>query len=461
MSDKINLSIESNKLIIKYYLQHFKKNFSLAFPVIFTQLGVISIGLFDNIMVGSLGKKSLASISLSNSIFFILIIFGLGISNAISSLISSLDPQKEYHKGMMIFFHGLILNFIFSLLMYGIIQIFFYIFPYLGQPIEILIDTISFLKITAISLIPWMIFEVFRKFSEGLSIIYPSLIVTWISSITNIFFNYIFINGYLGFSKLGLIGIAYSTLISRIIMLLGIILLLHKCKKIHKYYKYCKHFFFKKKYIQDILRIGIPSGLHMLFEMSAFSISSFISGKYGVKVLAAHQIIISLVSSTFLLNAAFSVTSTIRFGNQMALKRYCELKKIGKSIFIMGLIFMSICSFLFLFFIDYIPFIYINNDKEVISLTKNMIIVASIFQIPDGFQSIILGALRGMQDVKIPMYISFFSYWIVALPVSWYLSIKIKGLGVWIGLGFGIIISAILLYIRYNLLINHLIKNKK
>ncbi len=400
-------------------------------------------------MVGFLGKKALASVSLSNAVFFITIIFGLGISTAISSIIASVDAKKEYKKGAIIFYHGLVLNFFLSVLMYGLIQVFCYIFPYLGQPKEILNETISFLKVVSISFIPWMIFEVFRKFSEGISLVIPGLIVTWISAFINIILNYVFLHGSYGFPKLGIVGVAYATLISRITMLIGIFILLSKYKKIHNYYDQFQYYLFKKEYLKKILKIGIPSGLHMFFEMSAFSISSFISGRCGIKVLAAHQIVMNLVSSTFLLSTGFSVAATIRIGNQLALKNYLELKRIGISIFFMGIIFMLICSLLFFFFRSYIPYIYIKNDEEVIKLAEKMIIIASFFQLSDGLQGIIIGALRGLQDVHIPMWISFFSYWIIAIPTAWFLSIKMGGIGVWIGLGFGLTISAMLLFIRY------------
>ncbi len=400
-------------------------------------------------MVGFLGKKALASVSLSNAVFFITIIFGLGISTAISSIIASVDAKKEYKKGAIIFYHGLVLNFFLSILMYGLIQVFCYIFPYLGQPKEILNETISFLKVVSISFIPWMIFEVFRKFSEGISLVIPGLIVTWISAFINIILNYVFLHGSYGFPKLGIVGVAYATLISRITMLIGIFILLSKYKKIHNYYDQFQYYLFKKEYLKKILKIGIPSGLHMFFEMSAFSISSFISGRCGIKVLAAHQIVMNLVSSTFLLSTGFSVAATIRIGNQLALKNYLELKRIGISIFFMGIIFMLICSLLFFFFRSYIPYIYIKNDEEVIKLAEKMIIIASFFQLSDGLQGIIIGALRGLQDVHIPMWISFFSYWIIAIPTAWFLSIKMGGIGVWIGLGFGLTISAMLLFIRY------------
>nr|WP_238784115.1 MATE family efflux transporter [Blattabacterium cuenoti] len=409
-------------------------------------------------MVGLLGKKALASVSLANAVFFIMIIFGLGISTAISSLIASIDVKEEYKKGAIIFHHGLVLNFFLSIFMYGLTHIFCYIFPYLGQPEEILNETISFLKIISISFIPWMIFEVFRKFSEGLSLVIPGLIVTWISAFINIILNYIFINGIYGVPKLGLVGVAYATLVSRTIMLIGIFILLYKYKKIHNYYNQLEYFLLEKEYMKRILKIGIPSGLHMLFEMSAFAVSSFISGKCGIKVLAAHQIVISLVSSTFLLSTGFSVAATIRIGNQFALKNYLELKRIGKSIFFMGIIFMLICSSFFFFFRNYIPYIYIKNDDEVIKLAEKMIVIASIFQLSDGLQGILLGALRGLQDVHIPMWISFFSYCVIAIPAAWFLSIKMGGVGIWIGLGLGLTISAILLFIRYKTIIKRLMK---
>ncbi|WP_185876694.1 MATE family efflux transporter [Blattabacterium cuenoti] len=434
----------------------------LATPVFFTQLGVIFVGISDNIMVGYLGKKALSSVSLANSIFFIVIIFGLGVSTSISSIISSINAKNNYKKGAIIFYHGLIINFFLSIIMYGLTHVFLIIMPYLGQPPEILDDTVSFLKIISISFIPWMMFEAFRKFSEGLSLILPGLLITWISAIINIILNFLFIKGIWIFPKLGIIGIAFSTLISRIVMLIGIPFLLYRYKKVRCYYNHFKYFFLKKKYLKKILKIGVPSGFHMLFEMSVFSISSFISGKCGVTVLAAHQIVINLVSSTFLLSTGLSVAATVRIGNRFSLKKYSELRMIGKSILLMGFIFMFTCSLFFFFFRNYIPYIFIynENDSEVVIIAKKMILVASLFQLSDGLQGIILGLLRGLQDTHIPMWISFFSYWIIALPTAWFLSIKIGGIGIWIGLGLGLSISAILLFIRYEMITKKLINYK-
>ncbi len=414
-------------------------------------------------MVGYLGKEAIASVSLANSVFFMLIIFGLGMSMAIPPLISYADAKKNYKEVAMIFYHSMVLNFILSLVMYGLVHIFFYASPYFEQPKEIMDQTISFLKILSISFFPWIMFEIFRKFSEGLQIVYPSLIITWLAAIINVILNYLFINGYLGFPKLGFIGVAYATLISRIIMLIGISFILYlKYNKIRFYVNYLKFLTLEKTYIKKILKTGIPSGLHMLFEMGSFAVSSFISGKCGIKVLAAHQVVINLVSSTFLIITGFSITATIRISNQLALKKYYKLNKIGLAIIFMGSIVMLICSLIFIYFRNEIPYFYIKkNDYEIIPIIEKMIIIASIFQISDGIQGITIGILRGLQDFKIPMWISFFSYWIIGLPISWFLSLKMGGIGVWIGIGIGLTISSILLIIRYNIVIKNIIKYQK
>ncbi|WP_317168500.1 MATE family efflux transporter [Blattabacterium cuenoti] len=444
--------IKKTHNFIRLYIHHLKKNLLLAIPIFFTQLGIIIIGISDNIIIGFFGKKALASISLANSIFFIFIIFGFGISSGVSSLIASSDAKNDYEDGAKIFYHGLIINFILSIIMYVFIHFFILlILPYLGQPKEILEPTISFLKIIALSFIPWMIFEMFRKFSEGLSISSPILISTCISTFINIILNFSFINGYYFIPKLGFLGVGYSTVISRVIMSINIFLILTQHKKTKNYFHTYKYFDVEKKYLKKIFKIGIPSGIYMLLEMSAFSISSFISGKCGIKELAAHQIVISLVSSTFILNTCFSIPGTVRVGNQLALKNYYDLRIIGWSVIFMGTIFLSICSILFILLRDDIALWYIKNDKEVALIVHNIMIIASIVQLFDGIQSIFMGILRGLQDVYIPLYISLFAYWILALPIGYILSIKLKigVIGVWIGLGIGVIVSSILLMIRF------------
>lgn len=173
---------------------------------------------------------------------------------------------------------------------------------------------------------------------------------------------------------------------------------------------------------------------------------------------------------TFMVVMGLSVVAMIRVGNQMGLNKYQELRRIAFSIFMIATLFAIIFATLFLIFNNLLPTMYLDFDDstkiidnyEVLSIAKNLLIIAAIFQISDTIQVIALGALRGMQDVKIPTLITFISYWVVGFPISYYLSLHTdyKSIGIWIGLLAGLSSSGLLLFIRFSYLSNKMILNK-
>lgn len=449
-----------NKLIMTIY-QHIKKNLQLALPISFGQIGQIFINLSDNIMVGSIGEISLAAASLANSIFIIIMVFGWGVSSSISPLVAEINIKKNYEDGKVLLYNILLISLVLSIILYLVVLILIPILPYLGQSKSIINQAIPFLKIISLSMIPWLLFESLKKFSEGLAITTPGMIITWVGVVLNIVLNYILIHGKYGFPNMGILGAAYASFITRIIMLIGLCLFLYKQKKKFLYFNLYKYKQFNNlTFCTKILKIGTPAGLQMLFEVGAFAIASFISGVSGTEELAAHQIVISLVSTTYMLALGFSVTATIRISDQYAIKNYIELRRIGWSIICMSSIFMLISGLIFIIFNKELPLIYLK-DKTVVHIASNLLIVASLFQLSDGLQSVLLGALKGIYDVKIPMWISFFAYWIIAIPLGSFLAIymQMKTLGIWIGLGLGLTLSAFLLLIRYNNKTINFIKN--
>ena len=199
-----------------------------------------------------------------------------------------------------------------------------------------------------------------------------------------------------------------------------------------------------------IFKIGVPTSLQMFFEISAFSGAALIAGMVSKNAQAAHQIAINLSSITFMICSGLSMAATIRVGNQLGKKDYNAMRNAGLSAFIQVTLIMAICSLIFIVFRHHFPWLYID-DKKVIGIASLLLVFAAIFQIPDGLQVTALSALRGIQDVKIPTYITFFSYYLVGIPVSYFSAIKfgMGAPGVWLGLLVGLFLSASLLIHRF------------
>ncbi len=453
--------------------EHLRRNIKLAFPVMITQAGQISVNIIDTIMVGGLGgkydsikdenisKMALAATSLGNSMFFAVLVFAFGFSFALSPLVAAEDAKNDKDSAANYFTHSLILNVTLSILLFLLITFAKPLFFYLKQPEDVINMTIPYLTIMTFSMIPLMIFQSFRQFSEGLSLTYPVTIATILGNVVNIILNYGWIYGNWGFPRLEVAGAAWGTFAARVVMMIFLIIVLFNFKKTKEILMLVNFKNIQKQYFKKISNIGIPTALTSFFEMSAFSTAAFICGytftnslvdQELAKVnLAAHQIAINLASTTFMMCSGLGVAATVRIGNQLGLKDYKTLREAGWSCILLVIIFMFLCGLGFVIFRYDLPTIYVEN-MDVINLAAQLLIIASLFQLSDGLQLVILGALRGMTDVKIPSILTFIAYWLIAIPVGTVLAIyfEMRAYGMWIGLGVGLTASAVMLLYRYH-----------
>lgn len=436
-------------------LRHTRDCFKLAFPVMLTQLGQVSVSFFDNMMVGNiLGADALASTALANAVFFSLYIFAVGFSFAIPPLVSEAQVQNDYQKISSVFCHGFVVNITLGIILTSVLFGIAPLMYYAGQPAEIIPDAILYLNIITFGVIPVMIFQTFREVSEGLSYAIGVTIATVFANIINIVLNYVFMEGLLGIEPMGIAGAAYATVISRVfsIILMYFVMLNHQSTR-----KYIQEFslrisLFKKDMFQVLIKLGFPTALQLFFEVTAFALASFICGLVGTMDIAAHQVTISLASFTFNLCAGFGVASTIMIGKKRGEKDFIGAREIGINNMKITFLFMLICGSVFIFGNDILPSLFTKPEEvEVIALASKLLVIASLFQLSDGLQLVSLGSLRGLQDVRVPSIITFVAYWLVTLPLGYFLCVMMEmgAYGMWIAFGAGLTVSAILLVKRF------------
>jgi len=425
------------------------------------------VAFVDNIMVGQIGTAELAAISLANSFMFIAMSLGIGFSTAITPLIAEADGEGSFEVGKSTFKHGLFLCTVLSILLF--LGVFFAepMLHLMKQPPEVVELAIPYLNLVAVSLIPLVIFQAFKQFSDGMSMTKYPMYAILIGNVINVVLNYLFIFGKFGFPELGIVGAAIGTLVSRLIIVIFLWYLLSQHYKSRSFVLNIKIFKLSKKMIKKLYSIGFPSAMQMFFEVAIFTAAIWLSGILGKNPQAANQIALNLSSMTFMVAMGLSVTAMIRVGNQKGLKRYIDLRRIAFSIFMIATLFAVVFAILFFLFSGILPKMYLDiNDPtkmvdnyEVITIASKLLLIAAVFQITDTIQVVALGALRGMQDVKIPTFITFISYWLIGFPISYYLSLytDYKSAGIWIGLLAGLSSSGILLFIRFNYLSNKLI----
>lgn len=417
------------------------------------QLGHVLVGLVDNLMIGRLGAAPLAAVSLGNSLVFIALSLGIGFSFAITPLIAEADGASDIELGKRYFHHGIILCTVNGVLLFLLLLLAKPILYYLKQPQEVVELAIPYLNIVAFSMIPLMIFQAFKQFADGLSQTKYSMYATILANVVNVIFNFLLIYGIWIFPKLGLEGAAIGTLISRFFMLWFIWEILRRKKKFKEYFIWSKKELIKTSIFKRMIALGFPSALQMFFEVAIFAGTIFLAGTLGTNPQAANQIALNLASMTYMIAVGLGVTATIRVGNQKGLKRYKDLRRIAFSTFLLVFLIEAVFALGFILLKDWLPTLYISN-VEVIILASQLLIIAALFQLSDGLQVVILGALRGLQDVKIPTLICFIAYWVIGFPVSFYFGQKeiMGSMGIWMGLFVGLTASALMLYLRFNYL---------
>lgn len=456
-------------LILSNYTKEFNYNFKLAAPVMLGMLGHTFVSFIDNVMVGQLGTAELAAVSLANSFMFIAMSLGIGFSTVITPLVAEADAEQNTANGKSAFKNGLALCIILGTLLCLGVYISKPLMYVMKQPEEVVKLAMPYLNLVAVSLIPLVVFQAFKQCSDGLSMTKYPMYATLLANVVNVALNYVLIFGKFGCPKLGMVGAAYGTLASRLIMLVFIWLLLVNKAKSKALVTQLKLWILDSKMIKKILNLGTPSAMQMFFEVAIFTAAIWLSGLLGKNPQAANQIALNLSSMTFMVAMGLNVAAMIRVGNQKGLRAFAELRRIAFSIFMLGIIIATVFCIMFLMLRDFLPQVYLNlsstenaiDNSEVIAIASKLLLAAGIFQISDSVQVIILGALRGLQDVKIPTLITFFAYWVVGFPISYYLGKQeaYASFGIWLGLLAGLTTAAILLYFRFNYLTRKLILN--
>jgi MATE family multidrug resistance protein len=408
------------------------------------------MGVVDSLMVGKVGAEPLAASSIAHGLFMLFMIFGIGLSMAISPLTAMAMGAKKYSECGVVFRQGLLVNIIAGIGLTIAIIFGADIIRFLNQPEEIIEQGAAYMRILAYSVVPVMVFQTYKQFSEGLSLMRPAMVITLLANIINVFANWVLIYGNLGVPALYLPGAGWATFSTRLLMSIAFLLYVSISIRYKPYDPTLHYRRIDFSMIKKILRIGVPGGLQYLFEVGAFVGSAIIIGWLGTNELAAHQIAINLASISFMVALGISAAATIRVGNAVGRDDRAGIRNAGITAFLLSASVMGTFGIIFIVFRWFLPTLYIDNP-EVIEIAASLLIIAALFQLSDGTQAVGIGLLRGLADSKIPMFITFIAYWIVGLPGGYLLGFTFGyGVqGIWFALFAALTVSAILLTTRF------------
>lgn len=432
----------------------YRKNLNLAIPVIFSQIGQVSVNLVDNMMVGHVGTSELAAASFAINVFHVGMLFGIGMTYGLTPLVGQSFSRNDASELGSWFKSGVFVHILFSVVLCGVMAAVIPFMNRMGQPDEVVELAIPYYLIQVSSLVPMLLFFSFKQFFEGIGNTRVAMWVTLISNLVNIGLNYILIYGKLGFPALGLNGAGYATLISRIIMPVIFILIVYQKENFSRHFVAAIHAHVDRQKIRRLLSIGLPIGGQMVIEVFSFSLGAIMLGWISKEALAGHQVAIGMAAMTYMISFGLAAGTTIRVSHAFGEHDLPELKQAIFASLHIVVVFMSLMGLSFVLLKDYLPLLF-TADPAVVKVAGTLLVVGAFFQIFDGIQVVLLGALRGMADVRIAMFSAFFSYIVVSLPISYLFAfiLNFGYAGVWIGFILGLSTAALLFGLRVRLLL--------
>jgi MATE family multidrug resistance protein len=434
---------------INDYLPVYQKNLALAVPVIFSQIGQVTVNLADNMMVGHVGTTELAAASFALNVFHVGMLFGLGITIGLTPLVGQAFTSGNKSNLGIWLKNGILVYSVAAILLCCLMSSVIPFMGYMGQSKEVVRLAVPYYLIQVASLMPMMLFLSFKQFFEGIGNTKIAMIITILCNLLNIGLNYLLIYGKLGFPALGLNGAGYATLIARLFMPLAFLLIILNKPKFRTYFSDAYRATIDKVKIKRILSIGFPIGLQMVIEVFSFSLGAIMLGWISKEALAGHQVAISIAAMTYMISVGLASGTTIRVSHAFGENDKKEIKLAIFASVHLVIAFMATMGILFILLRNQLPLLF-TADPAVIKIASGLLIVGAFFQIFDGVQVILLGALRGLADVRLPMYIAFFSYVMVSIPVSYLFAFVFNFgyAGVWVGFIFGLSTAAVLFGIR-------------
>ena len=419
------------------YRNFYKENLQLAFPVILSQIGQITVQMADTAMVGHYGGDDptpLAAVSFATNLFYIIFITSLGLTFGLTPLVGERFAQKRDRHVRELLQNGLLLYSLIGVMATLVLIASRGAFPIMASlmmgdggdsSIAGVVDmALPYYDTLIWSMFPVMIWATIKQFLEGVGNTRVAMVTIILANSLNILLNWIFIFGKCGFEPMGAVGAGYATLISRVVQCLMMVVYFFQAKRFRIYTEgLLKRSMIKFRRIAEILKVGIPISFHMFMEASAFVVAGIMVLAFGAASVSSYQIGVNMMNLTFMIVIAIGSSTTILCSHIYGNKDFSRLRRTVNAAYQMGLLWNVSVAMLFVAFRYQIPTLFTSN-AEAIEITADMLIFISLFQVSDCLQAISISIMRGLQDVKVLMPIVFISYVVINIPVGYLLAFE-------------------------------------
>lgn len=443
------------------YKEHYTSIIKLGIPIVIGQLGIVVVGLADNIMVGHYATLDLAAASFVNSVFNIPILFGLGFSYGLTPLVGQFFGRSDKFKIGQLLKNSLLVNLCMGILMTLIMWVLYLHIDKLGQPEEILPLIRPYFLLQLASLLFIMLFNSFKQFADGITDTKTPMYIMLSANVLNIIGNYILIYGKLGIEPMGVTGAGISTLFARIMMFIAFAFLFYRRIHYRRYLVGYKRSYYNRPDILSLNKMGWMVGLQMGLENGLFSVTGVMIGWLGSIALAAHQVVVSISTLGFMIYYGVGAAISVRVSNYYGRGDIANVRKTTIAGYHLILCLALVVSTFFLVTRTYIG-TFFTNSEEVVSLVAVLMFMLLAFQLGDSLQITYANALRGIGDVTSMAVISFIGYFVIAMPVCYTLGFVLDwGItGVWIGYPVGLTLTGAMLCGRFYYITGKFIRKK-
>lgn len=432
------------------YKEHYKSLTKLGIPIVIGQLGIVVVGIADNVMVGQFATDDLAAASFVNSVFNIPILFGLGFSYGLTPLVGQFFGKNDKFRIGRLLRNSLLVNLFMGILMTAIMTAVWFNVDKMGQPENLLPLIRPYFLLHLASLVFVMLFNSFKQFADGITDTKTPMYIMISANLLNIVGNYILIYGKLGVPALGVVGAGISTLFSRIAMFVAFALLFYRNISYRRYLVGYKRSTYNLPDIKSLNKMGWMVGLQMGLETGLFSLTGIMIGWLGSIALAAHQVVVSISTLGFTIYYGVGAAISVRVSNFYGRGDIANTRKTTMAGFHIILFLAVIASLIFLSTSNYIGYLF-STSEEVVSLVSTLMLMLLLYQFGDALQITYANSLRGIGDVVSMAVISFLGYLVIALPVCYIFGFILnRGItGIWLGYPIGLTVTGLMLCFRY------------
>jgi multidrug resistance protein, MATE family len=426
--------------------REFKPMLALAVPVVLAELGWVTMGIVDVLMVGRLGAEAIGAVGVGSSVFMAVCVFAMGLLLGLDTLVSQsfgAGRLEECHRWLL---HGVALSLGLTIPVTGLLYLLLWSLGHWGLDAVVLHLTRAYFEVVLWSLLPLLLYASFRRYLQATGTVRPVMIALVLANIVNAAVNWVLIFGRLGAPALGVSGAAWATVLSRVFMSAWLLLAIVNRERGRTPGLFETTLRIDPAWIRRLCALGFPAAMQLTLEVGVFATATALAGRLAPFALAAHQIAINIAGLTFMVPYGISSAGAVRVGHAIGRRDPEGAARAGWTALLFGTAFMACAAIAFILFGR--PLIgAFTSDAAVLRAGVSLLAIAAVFQLFDGIQGVATGILRGLGDTRTPMIWNLAGHWFIGLPLGYALCFG-AGLGVvglWWGLSLGLIICGIAL----------------